>query len=106
MKLPSIMQQYQLIREASFNSSSSYNKFINWVSGEFDLQLQDELNGLQIFFPNGKLNINKTTCTDNNIVAEINFESNIQHQGNEIINQIMAIYNQLINSNNKTIVLV
>ena len=92
------MSNHHLIREASFTSSKCYNKFINWVSGEFDLYLQDESNGLDVFFPNGKLNIQKAKNNDNSIVAEINFESKIREQGADIINQIMTIYNQLTNS--------
>jgi hypothetical protein len=92
------MPNHQLIREATFTSSNGYNKFINWVSGEFDLYLQDKSNGLDVFFPNGKLNIKKAIDQDNTLVAKINFESKLQNQGTDIINKIMALYNQLVNT--------
>jgi hypothetical protein len=92
------MPNHQLIHEATFTSSNGYNKFINWVSSEFDLHLQDNSNGLDVFFPNGKLNIQKATNQDNTLVAKINFESNLQKQGTDIVNKIMTLYNKLANT--------
>ena len=62
---------HQLIKKESFTNIFLYNKFLNWVSGEFDLLLQDESNNLKIFFPNAQLHIKKTTQSSNPIIIEI-----------------------------------
>lgn len=48
---------YEFMYTESVSSLSIYNKFLNWVSGEFVLCLQDWEKGLKIFFPSGSLYI-------------------------------------------------
>ena len=48
---------YEFMYTESVASITTYNKFLNWVSGEFMLYLQDWENGLKIFFPSGSLSI-------------------------------------------------
>ena len=48
---------HQLNKKTLFDSNKRYYTFINWVSGEFDLYLQDESNGLHVYFPEGKFHI-------------------------------------------------
>ena len=84
-----------LNKKASFSSINKYHQFINWVSGEFDLYLQDESNGLHVFFPEGKFHIN-TIETKENTVAEINLESRFLEKGEIIFDKIMAVYNLLL----------
>lgn len=86
---------HQLIRKTTFSSSKRYHKFINWVSGEFDLYLQDESNGLHVFFPEGKFHIKSDTESDTTVVAEIHLKSKVLQKGIDMIDEIMSVYNLL-----------
>lgn len=86
---------HQLNKKAVFSSTSRYHTFVNWISGEFDLYLQDESNGLHVYFPEGKFHI-KSEVDNGNIIAEINLQSKIQEKGQLIFNKIMSVYTLLI----------
>ncbi|MEE9408924.1 MAG: hypothetical protein V3V28_12715 [Polaribacter sp.] len=88
---------HQLNKKTNFSSSNSYYTFINWVSGEFDLYLQDETNGLHVFFPEGNFHI-KNEIENGKIVAEINLESRILEKGQYVFDKIMSVYSHLLNS--------
>ncbi|WP_299886140.1 hypothetical protein [uncultured Lacinutrix sp.] len=79
----------------SFADSKLYKKFLNWISGEFDLFLQEEKNGLQIFFPNGFFYIKKQITSSKAITVEISIKSKSSTIGNNIFNQIISISNHL-----------
>ncbi len=81
----------------SFANPKLYKKFLNWVSGEFDLFLQIEENDLQIFFPNGSLHIKEQNINSNTITAEIKIKSKNPTVGINILNQITSITNHLKN---------
>jgi len=89
---------YQLNKKALFNSSKKYHTFLNWVSGEFDLYLQDEYNGLHVYFPEGNFHI-KNEVDNGNIIVEINLESKILEKGQLIFDKIMSVYNLLSKAN-------
>ncbi|BAO75499.1 hypothetical protein [Winogradskyella sp. PG-2] len=72
-----------------------YSKLLNWTSGEFDLYLQDEANGLEVFFPKGKLSIKTIKERKKDILIEINIKSKDLSIMNTIGNQIISIYNQI-----------
>jgi hypothetical protein len=88
---------HQLNKKAFFNSTYRYHTFLNWISGEFDLYLQDESNGLHVYFPEGKFHI-KNDIDNGNIVAKITLESKILENGQSIFNKIMDVY-QLLSKN-------
>lgn len=85
---------HQLNNKVFFSSTNKYYTFVNWVSGEFDLYLQDENNGLHVYFPEGEFHI-KNDVDNGNVVAEINLESKILENGQTIFNKIMTVYNLL-----------
>ena len=89
-----IAPYHQLNKNAFFNSKKRYHTFVNWISGEFDLYLQDETNGLHVYFPEGKFHI-KEIVDNGNIIAEINLESKNLENGQIIFNKIISIYNLL-----------
>ena len=89
-----IAPYHQLNKKTSFNSTNKYHQFINWISGEFDLYLQDESNGLHVYFPEGKFHI-INDFDNGNVIAEINIESKILENGQLIFNKIMAVYTLL-----------
>jgi len=87
---------YELNKKACFTSKSKYYTFVNWVSGEFDLYLQDEKsNELSVFFPEGNFHI-KNEVENGAIVAEINLESKLLEKGQLIFEKIMSVYNLLV----------
>ena len=87
---------YELNKKARFTSSTKYDTFINWVSGEFDLYLQDEKsNGLSIFFPEGNFHI-KNEIENGTIIADINLESKLLEKGHFVFEKIMSVYTLLV----------
>ncbi|WP_430410432.1 hypothetical protein [Kordia sp.] len=86
---------HELIRKTTFSSSKRYDKFLNWVSGEFDLYLQDESNGLHVFFPEGTFHIKNGDEKGNTVTAEIHLKSKVLQKGIDMIDEIMSVYNLL-----------
>ncbi|EDP72781.1 hypothetical protein FBALC1_16807 [Flavobacteriales bacterium ALC-1] len=80
-----------------------YNKFLNWTSGEFDLYLQEELNGLEVFFPKGEFSIKALEESKKNMLIEINVKSKDLTLMNTIGNQIISIYHQIESIYSKSI---
>jgi hypothetical protein len=86
---------FQYKKEASFTSSKNYNQFLNWVSGEFDLLLQDDTDGLTIYFPAGNFIINDSQ-EEENIVAHISLNTKVEKKGEDILEKIMSLYDLLL----------
>ncbi|GAA4892179.1 hypothetical protein GCM10023311_15790 [Flaviramulus aquimarinus] len=87
---------YELVSIESFPSKSLYKTFINWVSGEFELFLQEKIQDLKIFFPGGWININEVKTHSTNFTFKIIVKSKYQEKGIQINNQIKAILSHLI----------
>ncbi|WP_406684657.1 hypothetical protein N1F78_02725 [Seonamhaeicola sp. MEBiC1930] len=85
-----------LIRQKSFSDIFAYRKFLNWVSGEFDLNLQDKSDNLKIFFPNKRLSISKLERQNNCIISEIKIEAISIPNGMILLSSIESIYLNLI----------
>lgn len=69
--------------------------FLSWVSGAFDLYLQDEFNGLHVFFTEGNFYI-KNEVENVKVIVEINLESKVLENGQMIFDKIISIYNLLL----------
>ena len=69
--------------------------FLSWVSGAFDLYLQDEFNGLHVFFTEGNFHI-KNEVENVKVIVEINLESKVLENGQMIFDKITPIYNVLL----------
>jgi hypothetical protein len=67
---------YQLNKKSLFNYSKKYHLFLSRVSAEFVFYLQDEFNGLYIYFAEGNFHV-KNEVDNRNIIAEINLKSKI-----------------------------
>lgn len=89
---------FKFKKEASFSCTKKYNQFLNWVSGEFDLFLQDETNGLEVYFPEGSFKI-KDSNEKENIVAHINLNSKVEKKGEDILAKIMSLHTLFLNIN-------
>ena len=86
---------YEIIQKESFMNHDLYDTFLNWISGEFDLYLQDEADDLQVFFPFGKLCIKRINNSTENINVEINIKSKKMSLCNQIVDKISTIQNHL-----------
>ncbi|GAA4268277.1 hypothetical protein [Hyunsoonleella aestuarii] len=84
------------IEEKIFSNINSYDRFLNWVSGEFELNLQDNTDGLKVFFPNERLSVSKLDSNGVNIIAEIKVEAKIINKTFKLIHKLDAIYNGVI----------
>ncbi|MEP0262842.1 hypothetical protein [Dokdonia sp.] len=86
---------YEVIRKESFANNDVYDTFLNWISGEFDLYLQDEENDLQVFFPFGKFCIRRINNCKENIKVEINVKSKNLSLCNYISDKITAVQSHM-----------
>lgn len=77
-----------------------YHKYINWVRGEFDLNLIVESSALEIYFPNGKFNIQKTSTENSNCQMEIYIESKSRKSCEKIKYRLESIFNHLTSHHN------
>ena len=96
MKISFNRPYHTFTERKSFSNINTYKKFLNWVSGEFDLNLQDESDTLKIFFPTKRLTIKRKPIYNDNIEAEINIESRIIHEGFKLKEKLETIYQNLI----------
>ena len=93
---------YELTHTESIPCKALYEKFLNWVSGEFELYLQDKLNGLQIFYPGGFIYINELDTNNTyNVGFKIVVKSKYQQKGIQIKNQLSAILSHIIRLKNR-----
>ncbi|WP_299555071.1 hypothetical protein [Seonamhaeicola sp.] len=73
-----------------------YDKFINWVSGEFDLCLQEEQNGLKVYHPNGWLQIANTSKESEQVCLQIIIHNKSKKAGEILSNELKVLYNACI----------
>ena len=91
------LDRHNLNKQLCFNSSNGYNLFLNWVSSEFDLFLQEESNGLQVYFPDGCLTI-KSADKNNNLMANNDLQYKFLEKGQSLIHKIEALHSLLLNT--------
>ncbi|WP_194767676.1 hypothetical protein [Tamlana sp. I1] len=72
-----------------------YHKFINWVSGEFELYLQDFSKNFVVFFPSGSLCIQCVKSDANFIQFQIDVKCQNKLYGTRIFNQTIEVLNQV-----------
>lgn len=74
-----------------------YNQFINWLKGEFDLYLMEELDGLKVYYPNGFFLVSLFSKNENDLSIEIKIMSRTLKTANQISAKIDTIYIRLNN---------
>jgi hypothetical protein len=72
-----------------------YNKFLNWIKGEFDLYLMEDLDGLKVYFPNGWFSIMILSERELDLKIVIQIKSKTLNSGIKIETQIKNSYNHL-----------
>lgn len=86
---------HHLVKTDHFTNTFNYHKFLNWVSGEFVLFLQDESKHLKIFFPNSILQIKKINQSNEEVHIEVCIKTKVLRCGIELMNKITKIYDKL-----------
>jgi hypothetical protein len=86
---------FEYKEEATFSCLKNYTQFLNWVSGEFNLLLQEETNGLHVYFPEGSFSI-KNSKEKENIIVHINLKTKVEKKGEDILKRIMSLYALLL----------
>lgn len=69
-----------------------YNQFINWLKGEFDLYLMEELDGLKVYYPNGLFSVILFSKNEKNFSIEIKIMSKTLKTANQMAAKIETIY--------------
>tara|TARA_B110000091_G_C13536582_1_gene358608 strand:+ start:331 stop:615 length:285 start_codon:yes stop_codon:yes gene_type:complete len=86
---------FEYKEEATLPCLKNYTQFLNWVSGEFDLFLQEETIGLYVYFPEGYFSI-KNSKEKEKIIVHINLKTKVEKEGEDILKRIMSLYNLLL----------
>ena len=87
---------YTLVKNERAKKSWTYNKFINWVNGEFDLQLKtNDSRELKVYFPNGVFSIKALNVEENNLDIEIKVTGKSRTTCNTIMKQLQEVYGQV-----------
>lgn len=86
---------FKIIHTESISNKAEFNRFLNWVSAEYELYLQDNQNGLKIYFPGICLQISEKGYGNGLVNFEINIQSKYEKNGIQISNQVLSILNHL-----------
>ncbi|MBG6062324.1 hypothetical protein IWX83_002122 [Flavobacterium sp. CG_9.1] len=91
---------YNIIKYEKVKTIEVCNKFINWLSGEFDLYQKDESDGLKVFYPNGWFSVEIIDNHPQHIEILIFIKSKTLEIGLKKATQIEAIFSHLnLNTN-------
>jgi len=87
---------YNNLIEFENKKISAYHQFVNWVSGEFDLFLKDDSDGLKVYFPNGLVWIrSEIESQKSTILVEI--KSNSSKKGEKLTNELTNLFIRMEN---------
>jgi hypothetical protein len=97
--------RFQMEEIVKLKNNVVFSRFVNWITGEFDLFLQDEdSKGLKVYFPNGCFSIDRFENIDMEfgVAMKVEGKSKVVCQG--MMNQLMQIHNHIcdLSSNDKT----
>jgi len=82
--------RYEKIENIEF-----YDQFINWLRGEFDLCLMEELDGLKVYYPNGLFSVTLFSKNEKDLSIEIEIRSKTLKSVNEVSSKIETIHRRL-----------
>ncbi|WP_298530949.1 hypothetical protein [uncultured Algibacter sp.] len=97
-KIPRLQNSNYLKLESTkkITNRSLFNKYLNWVSGEFELYLQEHSNGLKVYFPGGLLIIQSIESNSNEVKFKIVVSSKNKQNALSIKNTAETILSHLI----------
>lgn len=87
---------YKWVHKDCLQRTEVYNKFINWVIGEFDLYIKNESNELKVYFPNGWFDIRSIDAINEHVHIEIKVEGKSKKTCKNIIRQLQNIYEHVL----------
>lgn len=82
-------------RHESIENIEIYNQFLNWLKGEFDLYLMEELDGLKVYFPNGLFSVTLFSKNEKDFSIEIKIMSKTLKTAHQMAVKIEIIYGRL-----------
>ncbi|WP_269242651.1 hypothetical protein [Flavobacterium limnophilum] len=85
-----VVTRYEKIKNVEF-----YDQFVNWLKGEFDLCLMEELDGLTVHYPNGLFSVKLFSKNEKDLSIEIKIRSKTLKSVNEISSKIETIHRRL-----------
>ncbi|SRR5690606_31024355 len=81
---------------ALVKNNIAYCRFLNWISGEFDLFLKnEESNTLKVYFPNGWFSVGCFENQDGKISAVLNVEGKSKAACSKIMKRILSIHKHI-----------
>ncbi|MBA4275941.1 hypothetical protein [Flavobacterium sp.] len=83
---------HTLTRHKNIQNIEVYNQFINWLKGEFDLYLMEELDGLKVYYPNGLFSVILFSKNEKDFSIEIKIMSKTLKTANQMAAKIETIY--------------
>lgn len=88
-------QFHTLTRYENIGNRAKYDQFLNWLKGEFDLYLMEELDGLKVYFPNGLFSVVLFSENEKDFSVEIKIKSKTLKTTSLISSKIENVYNHL-----------
>lgn len=87
---------FQIVKIVKLKNNVVFDRFVNWVIGEFDLFLKNEdSKELNVYFPNGWFNIHSFQNDDIEFGVTIKVEGKSKEACERIMNQLMQIYKHI-----------
>jgi hypothetical protein len=71
------------------------NQFINWLKGEFDLYLMEELDGLTVHYPSGLFSVKLFSKNETDLSVEIKIRSKTLKTAHQIAFKIETVHSNL-----------
>ena len=85
-----VITRYEKIENVEF-----YEQFLNWLKGEFDLCLMEELDGLTVYYPSGLFSVKLFSKNENDLSIEIEIRSKTLKSANQFSSKIETIHRRL-----------
>ena len=86
---------FEITSTESISNKSEFKRFLNWISAEYELNLQDNQNGLKIYFPWGFLKISEKDYENKVFNFRISIQSKYELKANQTKNQVLSILKHL-----------
>jgi len=89
MNLEFVESYYRLYLSEEFESIADIKQLLNWISGEFSLHLQENHDGLKVFYPNGCFHMKLKN--ESKLICDIVFLSRCRLTLNQKLNQLYSV---------------
>ncbi|WP_299557313.1 hypothetical protein [Seonamhaeicola sp.] len=86
---------YNWTQNEYMENTEVYERYINWVSGEFDLYQKQESKALKVYFPNGWFVIRRLNKSNEGFVMEIKVEGKSKLACEQVKLRLKSIYDHV-----------